>query len=140
MEPVPDLLGHPTEDAGLGVIEAGALDEALHVRGGRAREGVRVGVPGEQAGTSDVRRLVAGSLGEDRSDQHLERILRMVPEVRYSPVPGMVEVAQSVEEGVPRKVASAHVRPPGRLGGVSTPGSERSGSSSPVARISSPMR
>lgn len=139
-EPVAHFDRDPSEDAGLGVVEPGPVDKPLDLPHRGLRQGVRVRVPGEQVRAGDVGGFVPRALGEDRPDQHLERILRVVAEVRDPPVAGPVEPAQSVEECLPRKIALAHAGPPLRPGGDSTPGSERSGSTPPSGRMSSPIR
>jgi hypothetical protein len=138
--------------ARLGVVEAGTVDQRFY----RARRGAGetrgIGVPREEPRARDVRRFVARPLGEDRPDQHLERVLRVVAEVGRPPVARVVERREGVEDRLP--IEGARVGHPGplagpRVRGTSTgsglgpaPGSERSGSSEPpcASRRSSPMR
>jgi hypothetical protein len=142
-EPVEDLRGARPDRPRLRPVEPDLSDQRLEIRGVRPGEGRGVGEPGEQPGARDVRLLVPRPLGEDRSDQHLERILGVVAQVRASPIAGVVERRQPVEHGDPieaRRVA--HVDPFPAGGAVSTPGSERSGSSFPpcAVRSSSPIK
>jgi hypothetical protein len=131
--------------AALHPVETRRADERLDLgRGGRG-ERRRVGEPGEEAGARGVGVRVARPLREDRADQHLERVLGVVPEVRGPPVARAVERRQPVEDRLPvprGEAGHGHGRVRGALGAVSIPGSERSGSSSapPSARRSSPTR
>ena len=140
-----DRLRAVPDGPALDPIEAGRPDERLdRVGRGRGERG-RVGEPGEQPGARGVGVRVARALGEDRPDQHLERILGVVPQVRGPPIARAVQRREPVEDrlpvagGEPRR---RHVRPRADTGAVSTPGSERSGSSSapPSCRRSSPTR
>ena len=131
--------------ARLGMIETGGPDERFDRR--RARRGERGGVrvPGEEGRARPVGVGVAGPLREDRSDQHLERVLRMVPQVRRPPVPGAVQRPEPVEDDLPvdrRCGGGFHADRPARAETAVVPGSERSGSSapSPADRFSSPIR
>jgi len=145
-ESLEERAGARLDRAGLGPVEADRPDQPLDRRGARGRQGPRVGEPREQAGGGDVGLLVARSLGKDGSDQHLERVLGVVAQVRATPVAGPVERRQPVEELLPveRRGAGRHRPRAGDAsldGTVSVPGSERSGSSvSPFGRISSPTR
>ena len=158
VEPVEHRRGAGPDHAGFDPVEAGRPDQRLEV--GRTRPGERrgVGVAREEARARDVGVRVARPLREDRADQHLERVLGVVAQVRRAPVPGPVELREPVEDLFPLPGGEAggrrHPPPPGgerALGrpegsagpgsAVSRPGSERSGSSSPFfARRSSPTR
>jgi hypothetical protein len=145
VEAVADLDRALPDLARLHPIEAGDPDERLDLFGARRGERARVGEPSEQPGARDVGVRVARALGEDRPDEDLERILRVVPEVRASPIPGTVQCGETVQDRLPRergRPARRHRRFPASGGRASTPGSERSGSSSydPSARRSSPTR
>ncbi len=143
-EPVEDLPRDGAQRAGLRVVEAGPADEPLDGRSRSRGERGRVRKTGEQLSARHVGRFVPGPLGEDRADQDLERVLGVVPQVRHPPIPGPVERRQAVEQGFPveRGVAHAAVRSDvAATSGIGpTPGSERSGSSPPLGRISSPTR
>jgi hypothetical protein len=129
--------------SGLGVVEPGLPDERLDRPGGRARKPRRVGVPREEARARRVGRLVPRALGKDRTDEHLERVLGVIPQVRDPPVSGMVEVGESVEHRLPvecggvghpfrlLETAGGTVSGPSGVGRGPVPGSERSGSSLP---------
>jgi len=145
-----DLARDLADDAGLGVVEPGSSDQRLDGRGGRAGQGGRIGVLGEQSRARDVGRLVPGPLGEYRPDQYLERVLGVIAQVGGPPIAGAVEARQSVEQGLPVERSVGHAAPAPRRDrrpegagsdGSVTPGSERSGSSlDPDGRKSSPMR
>jgi hypothetical protein len=149
-EPTEDLARHFADHARLRVVEPRTTDEGLDGGGGRRGEGGGVGVFGEQQRARGVGRLVACTLGKDRPDEDLERVFRVVAEVRSSPISRSVEGRESVEERLPVERRGAHgrlARAWGRAGegrgsgGRVTPGSERSGSSvAPDGRINSPMR
>jgi len=100
-EALEDLVRDLPEDPRLHVIEAGHPDERLDLGAPRSGERGRVREPSEEARARDVRVRVARSLGEDRADQHLERVLGVVPKVRATPVPRPVEGAEPVEEAFP---------------------------------------
>jgi hypothetical protein len=145
-EPVEDLAGALPDEPGLGTIEADRMDQRLdHPRRRRGQRG-GVRILREQARGRHVGLLVARALGEDRPDQHLERVLRVVAEVRGPPVARPVELAQPIEEPLPvvRPGKGRVHRPVLRgdaAGAVSVPGSERSGSSAvSFERTSSPIR
>lgn len=153
-EPGEDLPRARPDRTGLGVVEPRSPDQRLDRPGGGAGEGGRVGKAGEEPRAGRVGRLVPGPLGEDRPDQHLERILGVVPEVRGPPVPREVQLREPVEDRFPvgggELAQRDRPRAAGR-GGLSvaasggrgpTPGSERSGSSgSPrTSRNSSPIK
>jgi hypothetical protein len=147
-----ELPGARTDPSRLGPIEPDRPDQRLELGDRRPGERPGVRVPGEQRGRGDVRRLVAGPLGEDRADEHLERVLRVVAQVRDPPVPRPVEAREAIEDRLPieragRRGGQAPLPGPAgpreRRGGraPSRPGSERSGSSPPAApRSSSPTR
>ena len=151
-EPVEQLPGHRSEGPRLHAIEAGRPDE--HLDFGRPRPGERRGVreSGEEASARHVGVRIARTLREDRTDEDLERVLGVVPQVRPSPVPCPVERAEPVEEAFPIErdegaFARHSVSFRGPAGSVATaagdgaPGSERSGSSrSPDPRTSSPIK
>ena len=149
-----DVARDLADDARLDAIEPRPMDETFHGREGRAPERRGVGVPGEQLGGGDVRRLVSGPLAEDGSDQDLERVLRMVPQIRDAPVSAAVERRQAIHHEVPidrpdrghpfrPRVTGRAVGSPSEGGGP-RPGSERSGSSAGAppsrARRRSPTR
>jgi hypothetical protein len=157
-EPLEDLPGARPDHPGLDPVEPGRADQGFE--GGRRGPGERRGVrvPGEQALARRVGVRVPRALGEDRSDEHLERILGVVAQIGPAPVAGPVQGGQAVEDLLPFGRAdtgrSAHApvlarSPDGRGSAAeaaarasagSRPGSERSGSSSPSPRTSSPMR
>lgn len=157
-EPLEKVPGDLAEDAGLRVVKARAPDERLDLGDRGAGQGRGVRESGEQERARHVGRLVARPLGEDRADEHLERVLRVVPKVGGPPVTGTVEHRETVEQRLPVESGVAHGRVrwrgtrPGRVGPRSgsgsvsgrepvTPGSERSGSSvDPLGRRSSPTR
>jgi hypothetical protein len=151
-EPLEDLAGHGPDHARFHAIEPRYADQGFDLARCGRRQALRVREPGEQARARDVGIGVAGALRKDRSDQHLERILGVVPQVRSTPVARAVELAQPVQQELPverpRPGAPRHGAdlPLGRFAvptaaGVVTPGSERSGSSSsPSPRRSSPIR
>jgi hypothetical protein len=149
LEAIEDLARAVPDRARLGPVETGLPDQRLDRvwRGGRQSAGVRI--PGEQSSARDVRRFVARTLGEDRADQHLERVLRVVPQVRNAPIPPVVQLGQAVHEQLPVERGPVGHRslpvPSGEPEGVGyapTPGSERSGSSAApwLDRSSSPIR
>jgi len=116
-----DLGGARADRPRLGVVEARSPNERLDGPGGRCRETHGVRVPGEQARARGIGRLVPGALGEDRPDEHLERVLRVVPEVRRPPVPGVIERREPVEDGHPIERGPVRHRfrlPVGRAGGL----------------------
>lgn len=155
-EPREYLARAVADEVRLRVVEPGPSDQRFDLGRPRRREARRVRVPSEEERARPVGRLVPRSLREDRADQHLERVLGVVAQVRPPPIPAAVELRQSIEDLLP-----IHPRPPraqalrfgrrgvaGRSGAEetegrpSTPGSERSGSSKsarPGFR-SSPMR
>lgn len=151
-ETVEDLLRARPDRARLHPIVSGRADERLDL--GRLRSGQRdrVREPGEQPGARMGGVRVPRTLGEDRPDEDLERVLGVVTEVRPSPIPSSVEPAESVEEPLPieRGRAGRAFHPdPVRFAacdenagaGAGTPGSDRSGSSlSSPERRSSPTR
>ena len=150
--------GAVADDPGLHVVETGRPDQRFDRPGGGAGERRGVGVAREQAGARGIGVRVAGPLGKDRTDEHLERVLGVVSQVRRAPVPGPVEGAQPIEDRLPVGSLGSHRRaahsaslaatPPATgtweaatgAGGPS-PGSERSGSSDArEPRNSSPTR
>ena len=144
-----DLARAVPDRAGFGVVESRLPDQRLDRRRSCAGQSRRVREPREQAGARDLRRRVPSALGEDGADEHLERVLRVVAEVRRPPVPGVVERGEPVEHRHPIERTSGRHRPPLRFVGAAAgsgrgpvPGSDRSGSSFPpwVARASSPIR
>jgi hypothetical protein len=151
-EPLEDFAGDDPEHPRLHPVESGRADERLDLRATRPGEGPRIGEPGEQPRARDIGVRVPCPLGEDRSDEHLERVLGMVTQVRASPVPGVVERTEPVEQTLPversgrlRVRHPAPLRPPASTAverlELETPGSERSGSStSSPSRRSSPTR
>ncbi len=151
-EPVEEVARARADRPGLRPVEADRPDQRLDRSRPRGRERTRVGEPCEQPRGGDVGLLVAGALGEDRPDQHLERVGRVVAQVGRPPVPGAVEGRQPVEDRFPvrgRQDARAHAGPPfddggpggARGGGGPIPGSERSTPSSGASpRSSSPTR
>jgi len=144
-EPVEERLGARPHAPGLHAVEPGRPDERLDRLGPGPRERAGIRVPREQAGARDVGVRVPGPLGEDRADQDLERVFRVVPEVRGPPVAGPIEGRQAVEDRLPReryRRGPPHDCRPPTAGTDSVPGSERSGSSgaAPSRRTSSPMR
>ena len=158
LETVEDRPGARADDPGLHPVEPGRTDQRLEAPRARPGERWRVGVAREEPGARDVGVRVPGPLREDRADQHLERILGVVPQVRGPPVPGAVERRQPVQDLLPvgRTEARRGIHGSGLARGPerarpgaefassvvrSRPGSERSGSSSPfLLRMSSPMR
>jgi hypothetical protein len=144
-EPVEDRGRGRPDRPGLGMVEPRPPDQRLDPVGRRGGERRRVRVPREQPRARDVGRLVPGALGQDRADQHLERVLRVVAQVRAPPVARVVERREAVEDRLPvergRRGTRAHAGGSGRRT-VSVPGSLRSGSSAPAPsrRISSPTR
>jgi len=151
-ESVEDLSGHHAEHPCLHAVEPGRPDERLDLGALRAGEGGRVREPGEEARARRVGVRIPRPLGEDRADQHLERVLGVVAEVRSTPIPRPVELAQPVKEALPieapggsrsrhRDPLRAPVGPTGASRSGATPGSERSGSSASASwRWSSPIR
>jgi hypothetical protein len=153
-EPLEDLLRDRADDARLHPVEPRRADPGLDRGGARPREGGGIRVPREEPGARRVGVGVPGALGEDRADQHLERVLGMVAEVRPPPVAGPVERGEPVEDLLPfgraEPYARSHRCALGRLragagvgpdAGDASPGSERSGSSSLAgSRRSSPTR
>jgi hypothetical protein len=148
-EPVEDLGRAVAYGPRFRVVEPGPSDQRFDRADRGGGEPCGVGVLLEQPGARDVGRLVARPLREDRSDQHLERILGVVAEVRHAPIAPVVEVRETVHDRLPVEVGRrAHRVPPvpGRVvdepGYAPVPGSERSGSSGApwAARISSPTR
>ena len=156
-EALEELPGALSDRPPLDVVEAGRADQSLDRPGIRPRERRGVRVPREELGARDVRVRVPCPLGEDRSDEDLERVLGVVPEVGRAPVAGPVERREPVEdrlpEAGPRRRRRTHRNEPaptrsrsagaGRDAGTTDPrpGSERSGSSD--ARLpfrSSPTR
>ena len=147
-EPVEELTGAGPDRAGLDMIESRRPDEPFDRASVGPGEGGRIGIPREEPGARDVRVRVPGALREDRADEHLERVLGVVPEVRPPPVSGAVELREPVEHGLPEEVGrgrgAAHrgeprSMPVGPTGagrpspGTKSPrpGSERSGSRDP---------
>jgi hypothetical protein len=156
-ETTQDLESAGPDHARLDPVETGRADQRLERRGGRPREGGSVREPGEELRARDVRVRVAGPLREDRPDEDLERVLGVVPQIRSPPVPGPVELGEPVEDRLPVGRAEPrrgpHAAGPGRRdlpapesaagpsAARSSPGSERSGSSSPSFSLrSSPTR
>ena len=151
-EPLEELPRARPDHPGLHAVEAGRADERLHLRGAGAGEGRCVREAGEQPGARPVGVRIARPLGKYCPDEHLERVLGVVAQVRPSPVARAVERAQAVEQPFPveRRAGS----PSGHRGPLSwegtrtsgpvaaaSPGSERSGSSrSSAPRRSSPIR
>ncbi len=149
-----ELAGARPDQPCLGVVEPGFVDQRLDRLRPRPCEGGRVGVAREQSRARGRGGGIAGALGQDRSDQHLERVLGVVPEVRDPPVARVVEPRESVEDRHPvvrtaRRHRTDRLRPEAVAGGGvsparrgSCPGSERSGSSFPpcASRSSSPTR
>jgi len=78
LESVPDLDRDPTQHPGLRVVEPGAADQPLDLPHGSVGERIRVRIPGEEPFAGHVGRLVPRALREDRSDEDLEGILRVV--------------------------------------------------------------
>ncbi len=154
--PVADLTRHGADRARLRVVEAGEADQRLELARRRGGDLVGARVLCEQSGARDVGRLVPRPLREDRADQHLERVLGVVAQVRRPPVARVIEGGEPIEDRLPvdrgRAGSRAHGRPEatgsGRrapaeaVGADPVPGSERSGSSLPpcASRRSSPMR
>ena len=144
--------GAGADHARLGMVETGFSDQRLDRGRPGPGEGRGVRVAGEQPRARDVGRRVPRPLREDRPDQHLERVLGVVAEVRRSPVAGPVEGREPVEDRLPverRGLGHGRFRRARGAGRGSSsggrppvPGSERSGSSlAPcVARRSSPIR
>ena len=145
VEPIEELPGAGADGPRLHPVEARRADQRLDRGRGRGRERRGVREAGEQEGGRPVGVRVLRPLREDRSDQDLERVRGVVPEVRGPPVPGPVQRREAVEHRLPGEGDGAparHVGPRTRGGGAAVPGSERSGSSapSPAARLSSPTR
>jgi hypothetical protein len=149
VEPFEDLPSAVPDRARLRAVEPGLPDQRLDRSrvGGCESGGVRV--PGEQSGAGDIRRLVARPLRQDGPDQHLERILGVVAQVRDAPVAPVVERGEPVHDDLPveGRRRSHRTVPCGVLAGAApgyapVPGSERSGSSAApcAARSSSPTR
>ena len=92
-ESVEELRRAVADYARLDAVETGGPDEGLDLGGFRAGERGRVGEPGEQARARDIGVRVAGPLGEDCSDQHLEGVLGVVAEIRPPPIARAVERA-----------------------------------------------
>jgi hypothetical protein len=141
-EPVEDLPRAGADRPGLRVVEPGLADQRFDLPGRRVREAPGVGVLREQPGRGGVGVLVPGPLREDRPDQHLERVLGVVAEVRDPPVARVVERAEAVEERFPVE-RSLRCHRPASSGADPSPGSERSGSSvgrPSTSEISSPTR
>ena len=156
-EPLEDRSGAVADHPRLDAIEPGRPDQGLDRVGAGPRERDRGREGREEAGARDVRVRVARPLREDRPDQHLERVLGVVAQVRPPPVAGPVEGGEAVEDSLPvgpgESRAAVHApglaRSGGRPAGGATagrsaagprPGSERSGSSASGFRTSSPMR
>ena len=152
LETVEDRPGARADDPGLHPVEPGRTDQRLEAPRARPGERWRVGVAREEPRARDVGVRVPGPLREDRADEHLERVLGVVPQVRSPPVPRSVERAEPVEQTLPIEPGvGTRARHPGalRLVGAAvaagsedvTPGSDRSGSPrSPDSRNSSPTR
>ena len=100
-EPVDDLASALADHARLDVVEAGRPDQRLDLAGPRGGEARRVRVAGEEARAREIGVLVARTLGEDRSDQDLERVLRVVPKVGSPPIAPTVERGEPIEERLP---------------------------------------
>lgn len=137
-----DQLARARDDRpSLGVVEPRPADERFDL--GRARHGeeLRARVLREEPSAGDVGRLIARPLGEDRADEHLERVFGVIAQVRHPPVTAPVECAEPIEDLRPGEGRDrAHRR---SAGGSGRPGSERSGSSTAsgvLARRSSPTR
>jgi hypothetical protein len=156
-EPVEDRPSAGANRPGLDAVEARRADQGLDIPGRGAGERSGVGIPVEESSAGRVRVRILGPLGKDGAYENLERILRMVAEVRGPPIPGPVEGREPVEDPLPveraRPRGRAHRGRPGDRGagraargdgsgrvGSPRPGSERSGSSSSGLRRSSPMR
>jgi hypothetical protein len=130
VKPAEEVARHRPDHPGLRVVESGPADERLDRPRRSGGEGGRVRVPREQEGARRVGRLVPGALGEDRTDEDLERVLGMVPEIRGSPISRSVERREPVEERLPVELRVGHEearRPAGRraatvAGGGPTPG------------------
>ncbi len=154
-----DLAAVPLEDrprdvadhAALRPVEPDRTQDRAQVPLGGVGEAPRVGIAGEQIGRGAVGVGVPGPLREDRADQHLERVLGVVAEVRPAPVPRAVERRQPVEQELPVEPGRGRLRRghrrfrPGAglagTGGGPWPGSLRSGSSvASGSRRSSPTR
>jgi hypothetical protein len=78
-EPVEQVLCHGPDDPRLHTIEAGRADPAFHLGGVGPGERRSVRETGEELRARDVGVRIPGALGEDRADEHLERILGVVP-------------------------------------------------------------
>lgn len=140
-----DLPGTGAERPGLRPVEPGLSDQSLDGCDRGLRQRLGGGVAREQLRARAVGRLIPRALGEDRADEDLEGVLGVVPQVGDPPVPLAVQLAQSVENALPRELSRIlHGVPPARRAdGKTTPGSERSGSSSTspsAARNNSPTR
>ncbi len=153
VEPVEELPGRVPDHPGLDVVEPGRPDQRLDRADPRRGEAPDVGVAREKERARAIGVLVPRPLREDRPDQDLERVLRVVPQVRSAPIPAAVEPREAIEERIP-----VHRRPSERVqvrgverpeegliavpGRPPIPGSERSGSfgSSRSVRRSSPTR
>ena len=129
------------DDPALRPVEADRPHDRLeHPRVGSG-ERPRVREPCEEPGARDVGVRVARPLGEDRPDEHLERVLGVVAQVRPAPVPGAVERREPVEQELPVERPRLPRAGHGCSGGGPWPGSLRSGSSvAPSSRRSSPTR
>lgn len=152
-EPLEDRPSALADHAALRPVESGRADQRLHLVRRGTGERARVGEPGEQPGRRNVGVRVPGALREDRADQDLEGVLRVVAQVGGAPVAAPVERREAVEDLLPEfrgRGGAAHARDlrAGRSGGglgasdrPARPGSERSGSpSSASPRTSSPTR
>gem|GEM_PF-2203902 len=157
-ESVQDHPGTLPDHSGLDPIEPGGSDQRFDVaRTGRGqRHGIRKA--SEQARARRIRVRVPGPLGEDRSHEHLEGILSVVPQVRRPPIAAFVQGGQAVQYCFPvqpgsfgsarhqglrtRRLRGLDVGPAAEAGDANgpSPGSERSGSSWSSGRSSSPMR
>lgn len=147
-EPVEDLLRARSYGPRLRPVEPDRADQRLDVPRPGAGEAGGVGEFREEPGRGDIGLLVARPLRQDGADQHLERVLGVVAQVRAPPVARPVERREPVEQGLPvERDRAAHRRAPDEGGvrsagpAVSVPGSERSGSSGASrGRRSSPIR
>lgn len=153
-EPLEQFAGALPDRARFRAVESDRPDERLDLRGPGRGERPHIREPGEQRRGRDVGLFVPGPLGEDRADEDLERVGRVVAEVGSSPVARAVERGEAVEDRLPvgrREGPGGHALSPFRWrsvvgaaaewGGGPSPGSERSGSSTGASeRRSSPMR